>query len=66
MYPVITSPWVNKFHLLQDALMKRRTDGALVRVEIVVGPGKSMADTYKELDEFITEIWKILPEYVPI
>jgi exosortase D (VPLPA-CTERM-specific) len=62
---VITSPWMNKAYLMWDAFTKRRTDGALVRVEMVVAPGQSMDFAYGELEKFITELWGILPVYVP-
>ena len=62
---MITSPWMNKFYLMWDAFTKRRTDGALVRVELAVAPGQSMEDAHGMLEEFIGELWPILPDYVP-
>lgn len=62
---VITSPWMNKFYLMWDAFTKRRTDGALVRVEMTVPPGQPLDDAYLELDTFIAELWDILPQHVP-
>ena len=62
---VITSPWMNKFYLMWDAFTKRRTDGALVRVEMIVAPGQTMDDAYKVLEGFIAKLWPILPKYVP-
>ncbi len=63
---VITSPWMNKFYLMWDAFMKRRTDGALVRVEMTIPTDQSEKDAYKILAQFISLIWKELPEYVPL
>ena len=62
---VITSPWMNKFYLMWDAFTKRRTDGALVRVEMTVASGQPMDHAYKVLEGFIAELWPILPKYVP-
>jgi EpsI family protein len=62
---VITSPWMNKFYLMVDAFTKRRTDGALVRVEMIVAPGQTMDDAYSELEGFIADLWPILPKYIP-
>ena len=62
---VITNPWKNKLYLMWDAVTKRRTDGALVRVELVVSPGESNEDAYNDLKEFLTKLWPILPDYVP-
>ncbi len=63
---VITSPWMNKFYLMWDAFMKRRTDGALVRVEMTIPTDQSEKDAYQILAKFISLIWKELPEYVPL
>ena len=46
---VITSPWMNKFYLMWDSFSRQRTDGALVRAEMVVAPGQSMDDAWVEL-----------------
>jgi len=62
---VITNPWMNKFYLMWDMILKQRTDGALVRVEMTVVPQQSMDEAYSVLEDFITKIWPILPEYVP-
>jgi hypothetical protein len=63
---VITSPWMNKAYLMWDAFKKRRTDGALVRVEMVMAPGQTVDEAWKELEDFIAKLWPILPEYVPL
>ena len=34
---VLTSPWMNKLYLIKDSILKSRTDGALVRVELLMG-----------------------------
>jgi EpsI family protein len=62
---VITSPWMNKFYLILDGILKQRTDGALVRAEMTVAPGQSMDEAYDELEEFIVKLWPILPKYIP-
>lgn len=62
---VITSPWMNKFYLMWDALTLQRTDGALVRVELHMAPGQSKEDAFAILSSFLKEIWELLPEYVP-
>jgi EpsI family protein len=63
---VITSPWLNKFYLMWDAFKKRRTDGALVRVEMVLAPNQTVEEAWKELESFIAKLWPILPDYVPL
>jgi len=63
---VITSPWENKLYLMWDAFRLRRTDGALVRVEITVPPGQNIAQAEKMLTDFIAGgLWPLLPVYIP-
>jgi exosortase D (VPLPA-CTERM-specific) len=62
---VITSPLENKFYLMWDGLTKRRTDGALVRVELMVAPGQSNESAHMELKQFLVNLWPVLHDYVP-
>lgn len=62
---VIISPWHNKLYLIVDSFIKKRTDGALVRAEIVVGRGQSPDDAYRELEQFLSLLWDELSGYVP-
>ena len=62
---VITSPWMNKYWLMVDAFTKQRTDGALVRAELTLSENQSLDDGYRILEEFVGNVFKILPEYVP-
>jgi exosortase D (VPLPA-CTERM-specific) len=62
---VITSPWHNKLQLMLGAMRDRRTDGALVRIEMTVDAGQSMEQKDLELQEFFKHLWPLLPEYVP-
>ena len=62
---VIISPWLNKLYLVWDAMTRRRTDGALVRVELLLRPDQSLDEGYRLLNGFVADLWKILPQYVP-
>ncbi len=62
---VITSPWLNKLYLIQDALQRRRTDGALVRVEISIPSGRNIHTAEKMLIEFVRNLRPLLPKYIP-
>jgi exosortase D (VPLPA-CTERM-specific) len=62
---VVVSPWMNKLYLLWDAFSQRRTDGALVRVEMIIADNQVSEANYEDLDTFILELWKILPQYIP-
>lgn len=62
---VITSPWLNKWYLVWDAVSKRRTDGALVRVEMAMMEGQTVDEAFVLLKGFIFDIWPVLPAFVP-
>ena len=62
----ITSPWMNKYWLMVDAFTKQRTDGALVRAEMVLAPNQSMEEAYRMLELFVGQLYEILPQYVPL
>ncbi|WP_028319645.1 exosortase C-terminal domain/associated protein EpsI [Desulfobulbus elongatus] len=59
------SPWMNKLYLIWDAFKQHRTDGAIVRVEMVVPDNKISDRAYEDLDHFIAALWNILPRYIP-
>ena len=62
---VIVSPWKNKLYLIVDSLKKGRTDGALVRVEMLVPENADIGKEKVQLEAFIKELWPLLNEYVP-
>lgn len=62
---VITNPWKNKFYLFWDALSMGRTDGALVRAELLMTPDQPEEEAFAILSDFLSEIWVLLPDYVP-
>jgi len=61
----ITSPWMNKFYLFWDAVTKRRTDGTIVRAEVVLLPGQSFEEAYPALEDFLIELREVLQNYAP-
>ena len=62
---LIVSEYWNKWYLFQDSITKRRTDGALVRLEMSLKDGHDVETAQSVLDSFTRELMKILPEYVP-
>lgn len=62
---IIVSEFSNKWYLFWDSVTKRRTDGALVRLEMPLRAGQDVESAQAVLDSFIWELMKILPEYVP-
>jgi hypothetical protein len=42
-----------------------RTDGALVRAELLMTPDQPEEEAFAILSDFLSEIWVLLPDYVP-
>lgn len=62
---VIANEYMVKWYLFWDALTRNRTDGALVRLTTVVGPGESVDAGEARLRAFAAVAVPQLPEYVP-
>lgn len=61
----ITSEYLNKFYLLRDAIFMKRTDGALVRVEMIMHNNQSIDEAQYLLDYFILQLHQYLRPYIP-
>jgi exosortase D (VPLPA-CTERM-specific) len=61
----LTNEYLVKLYLLWDALSRQRTDGALVRLAAVVGPGESEAVVDRRLQRFATVVGQELSRFVP-
>ncbi len=62
---VITNEYLVKWYLLWDALTRNRSDGALVRLSTVIGPGGEWRDGDLVLQDFIAGLGDQLDAYVP-
>ncbi|WP_432736827.1 VPLPA-CTERM-specific exosortase XrtD [Maridesulfovibrio sp. FT414] len=61
----VTNEYLNKIYLALDSIQKQRTDGALVRLELVLDDGETVEDGQKILDRFISNFNSLLAPYVP-
>ncbi len=61
----IANEYWSKLYLLRDALLKNRTDGALVRLTTPVYPGEREDDADKRLQEFARAVVPALAPYLP-
>lgn len=61
----LTSEYLVKWYLLWDAFVRQRTDGALVRLAALVGPGESESTVDQRLQEFATAVEGELTRFVP-
>ncbi|NDV21846.1 VPLPA-CTERM-specific exosortase XrtD [Desulfovibrio sp. JC022] len=62
---VITDEYMNKVYLAVDSVTRQRTDGSLVRVELLLEDGESVEHGQKVLDNFIKNFSTRLKPYIP-
>ncbi len=62
---IITNEYLVKWYLFWDAMTKQRTDGALVRLTVMLGPNQDISEADKRLKGFISEVAPLLPSYIP-
>lgn len=62
---VLTNAWELKWYNFWDALTRRRTDGALVRLITPVYPNESVEEADRRLAAFTREILPVLHEFLP-
>ena len=61
----LTNEYLVKLYLLWDAFSRQRTDGALVRLAAVVGPGESESVVDRRLQQFAAAVGRELSRFVP-
>jgi EpsI family protein len=62
---ILSNEYLVKFYLFWDALSRGRTDGALVRIASLVGPGETEDLVDQRLLRFVSTIEPELARYVP-
>jgi len=62
---IITNEYMVKWFIFWDALTKNRTDGALVRLSIYLGPYDSIDSADKVLTSFAKDVSGYLGSYIP-
>lgn len=62
---LLASEYLVKFYLMWDALTRSRTDGALVRIASMIGPGESEEIVDRRLRHFVETVEPELRRYVP-
>ena len=61
----IANEYWSKLYLLRDAILKNRTDGALVRLTTPLYPGETESDADKRLQDFTQAVVPNLAGYLP-
>jgi exosortase D (VPLPA-CTERM-specific) len=62
---ILTNAYEMKFYNLYDALIKKRTDGALVRIITPIASSEKIDDADKRLRLFLKDIIPTLDEFIP-
>lgn len=62
---IITGEYYAKWYLFKDSIELHRTDGALVRLTTMLGPGEEAELADKRLISFARLVVPYLPEYLP-
>ncbi|WP_291327882.1 VPLPA-CTERM-specific exosortase XrtD [Desulfovibrio sp. UCD-KL4C] len=62
---IITNEYLNKVYLALDSIKKNRTDGALIRVELLLKDGETVQHGQQILNSFIGNFSIILNKYIP-
>ena len=61
----VANEYWSKWYLFTDALLKNRTDGALVRLTTPIGAAENERDADRRLQSFIRELEPRLTQYLP-
>ncbi len=61
----VASEYWSKWYLLADALVKNRSDGALIRLITAIAPGESEHDADQRLRVFMQDLLPSLRDYLP-
>jgi exosortase D (VPLPA-CTERM-specific) len=61
----VANEWWSKWYLFSDAILKNRTDGALVRLSTEVLRGEAERDADRRLQSFMREVVPALNGYLP-
>jgi len=62
---VITNEYLVKWYMFVDSLLRRRTDGSLIRLIVPVPSGVAIDQAQSELDAFTRAVTQRLPPYIP-
>ena len=62
---ILSNEYLVKFYLLWDAVSRGRTDGGLIRVSSIVGPGDTESIVDQRLGQLVSAVEPELKRYVP-
>ena len=62
---IVTNEYMVKWFLFWDAITKRRTDGALIRLTVYVPPGEDFDEAEERMTAFVGEVSGRLGRFIP-
>jgi EpsI family protein len=61
----MANEYTAKFHMMTDALLLNRTDGALVRVMTPIDPKEGVSAARARAEAFVAQLAPVLPRFIP-
>jgi len=61
----VANEYMAKVYMVADAIRLKRTDGALVRVITLVGPGDDTSAARTRAEQFTGKLLPMLPRFIP-
>jgi len=62
---VVASEWQAKYHLIADSIHMNRSDGAMVRLMILMREGESPEAAEARMMKFVSQFLPLLDDYIP-
>ena len=62
---IITNEYMMKWYLFWDSLTRNRTDGALIRLTVLLEGNKDVVDADQRMTAFIKQMAPLIDDYVP-
>ena len=59
---IVANEYMDRLYMVLDSLLKRRSDGALIRI---TGPGADFAQDSKKQQQFIEDLLAVIGDYLP-
>lgn len=62
---VVANEFLVKWYIFWDSITRHRSDGALIRLTTLIGPGEDIQEGDKRLQRFVSAIELAMPQHVP-
>jgi exosortase D (VPLPA-CTERM-specific) len=62
---VVASEFLVKWYIFLDSITRHRSDGSLIRLITLIGPGEDIKQGDRRLKDFASAVETVLPQYIP-